>query len=64
MGEPLGMDLGQINDLMLASQPAHLQRIYGHDLTPEQRDVARAELVRNRLTKKRTRRKSSGGTKE
>ena len=64
VGEPLGLDMNQINDLMLASQPAHLQRLYGPDLTPEQRDIARAELVRTRLTKKRPRRRPSGGTKE
>jgi protein arginine kinase len=64
VGEPLGLDMNQINDLMLAAQPAHLQRMYGRDLTPEQRDVARAELVRTRLTKKRPRRRPSGGTKD
>lgn len=64
MGEPLGLDLSQINDLMLSAQPAHLQRAYGADLTPEERDVARADLVRSKLAKKRTRRKSTGGPKE
>jgi protein arginine kinase len=64
MGEPLGLDTAQINELMLATQPAHLERAYGRDMTPEERDVARAELVRSRLAKKRARRRPSGGTKD
>ncbi|MBI3871634.1 MAG: protein arginine kinase [candidate division Zixibacteria bacterium] len=59
-GEPLGLDMAQINNLMLSTQPAHLQRFFDKDMPPEQRDVARADLVRSRLTKKRTRRRSGG----
>ncbi|MEW5701064.1 MAG: protein arginine kinase [Candidatus Zixiibacteriota bacterium] len=61
MGEPVGLDMGQINDLMLTTQPAHLQRLFDRELSPEERDVARADVVRSRLTKKRSRRRSSGG---
>ena len=60
MGESLGLTLGMVNDLMLATQPAHLQRFFGQDMSPEERDVARADLVRQRLGKKRSRRKPGG----
>jgi len=30
-------------------QPAHLQKLYGRELSPEQRDLMRATLVRERL---------------
>ncbi len=53
MGESMGLDLGQINQLMLSTQPAHLQHHFGKTMTPEERDVARAELVRKQLTKRR-----------
>ena len=61
MGEPLGLSLGKVNDLMLATQPAHLQRFFGKAMTPEERDVARADLVRQHLQKRRRGRKSGGG---
>jgi protein arginine kinase len=61
MGEPVGLDMGQINDLMLTTQPAHLQRLLEKEMTAEERDVARADLVRSRLVKKRTRRRNPGG---
>ncbi|QDV92035.1 Protein arginine kinase [Phycisphaerae bacterium RAS2] len=54
----LGVHLGRlkdvtiqtINDLFLMSQPAHLQKVQGARLTGEQRSIARAELIRRRLT--------------
>jgi len=53
----LGIDIGVIkdmtreviNELFILSQPAHLQKIEGKNLNPQQRDVKRAELVRSRL---------------
>lgn len=53
----LGVDLGLIktldrrvvNDLFIVTQPAHLQKIEGKALSPEERDVKRAELIRERL---------------
>jgi protein arginine kinase len=63
-GEPLGLDLAQINDLLLSTQPAHLQRLAGREMTPEERDVARAELIRSRLTKRRPRRRPPGPGRE
>jgi protein arginine kinase len=44
-----GVDVGTINGLMLLTQPAHLQRVVGQELTQDQRRVARATLLRARL---------------
>jgi protein arginine kinase len=44
-----GIDLGTINELFLLTQPAHLQKIHGGRLTGEQRSVARANLIRQRM---------------
>ncbi len=38
-----------INDLLLLSQPAHLQKFFGTDMDAERRDHARAQLVREKL---------------
>jgi len=59
----MGLDLSQVNELMLLAQPAHIQRLFGKEMKPEERDVARAELARKRLTRKRTRRRTGGGSK-
>ncbi len=53
----LGLDLGiikdvdlkVINDLFIIIQPAHLQKISGRRLSSRQRDIKRANIVRNRL---------------
>lgn len=53
----LGADLGffpgetmqMCDSLMMEIQPAHLQMIAGSELEPEQRDVIRAEILRDRL---------------
>ena len=55
----LGQDLGVIkeleksliNELFILTQPAHLQKIEGKKLSPQERDVKRADLVRERLIK-------------
>jgi protein arginine kinase len=60
MGEPMGLELAQVNELMLVAQPAHIQRHFGKEMKPEERDIARAELTRKMLTKKRSRRRSGG----
>ncbi len=53
MGISLGrvdnIDLNTINDLFLVTQPAHLQKLHGKRLSGEERSVARAELIRQRL---------------
>ena len=55
----LGCDLGMIkdidrrviNELFIITQPAHLQKIENKKLSAQERDVKRAELIRNRLYK-------------
>lgn len=38
-----------INQLMVLIQPAHLQKIYRKDLTSEERDILRADFIRQNL---------------
>ncbi len=45
----IGLDLGTINELFIVTQPAHLQKLAGRELKPEERDVFRAELIRSKL---------------
>ncbi len=53
----LGIDLGLIdtikkeilNELMVITQPAHIQAVYGEELKEIKRDQIRAELVKERL---------------
>ena len=44
-----GLSSGFINKLMIITQPSHLQAEAGADLSPEERDVRRAEVVRRHL---------------
>ncbi len=56
----LGVDMGllkdveraTLNDLFIMTQPAHLQKLEGKVLGAAERDVKRAALVRERLTKR------------
>ena len=43
------MDRRIINELFLITQPAHLQKLENKKLTSQERDVKRAELIRNKL---------------
>jgi len=53
----LGIDMGIIkdidrkllNELLLMTQPAHLQKIEGKALSPAERDVKRANIIREKL---------------
>jgi protein arginine kinase len=51
LGRSLGLieqvDSGFMNRLMIITQPSHLQTERGSELTPEERDMYRAELVRS-----------------
>ncbi|HTK30567.1 MAG TPA: protein arginine kinase [Candidatus Saccharimonadaceae bacterium] len=53
LGVALGLEglcpLHVINELLIVTQPAHLQRLHGSELTPAERNVYRAQLVRERL---------------
>lgn len=44
------VSLETVNRLLILSQPAHLQKHIGSELTASERDVARADLVREMLT--------------
>ena len=44
-----GVDGRTVDELLLLTQPGHLQRIEGRKLKPKDRDEARARLVRGRL---------------
>jgi len=56
----LGQDLGiikdleysLINELLILTQPAHLQKIERKKLNPQERDIKRADLIRKRLGRK------------
>jgi protein arginine kinase len=52
----LGVNLGWIdiplvilNELMIVTQPAHLQKLFGKELDGRMRDILRAKLIRERL---------------
>ena len=55
----LGVDLGivkditrrSINELFILTQPAHLQKLKKQKLSSNERDITRAELIRQRLSK-------------
>jgi protein arginine kinase len=44
-----GIGVADLNAIMLLTQPGHLQKIMRRTLNPEERDAARAEMVRTRL---------------
>jgi protein arginine kinase len=54
LGFELGMikspDRRTINELFIITQPAHLQKIENKKLSVQERDVKRAEIIRNRLS--------------
>lgn len=43
------LDVTLINDILLLSQPAHLQKFYGSEMDPTRRDFVRAQMVREKL---------------
>lgn len=43
------IDIAKINEVLLLTQPAHLQKINGKEIAPYERDVIRADLIRKRL---------------
>ena len=50
LGFPGLCPLHIVNELLVLTKPAHLQRYAGAELTPAERNVYRAQLVRERLT--------------
>lgn len=53
MGVNLGLirnvPIAMINQLFIQTQPGHLQTMQGRTLEPDERDIARAAFIRNRL---------------
>ncbi|MEA3297840.1 MAG: protein arginine kinase [candidate division Zixibacteria bacterium] len=43
------INITMINDILLLSQPAHLQKYYGHEMDSNHRDFVRAQMVREKL---------------
>jgi protein arginine kinase len=43
------LNVALINDILLLSQPAHLQKYYGHEMDSSRRDFVRAQMVREKL---------------
>ena len=44
-----GLKIARINEIMLLTQPGHLQKMAGRILSPEERDELRAQVVRTKL---------------
>ncbi|KPL02569.1 MAG: hypothetical protein AMJ90_05405 [candidate division Zixibacteria bacterium SM23_73_2] len=44
-----GIDLRSLNQLLILTQPAHLQKYFGSQMNADQRDKRRAEILRERL---------------
>lgn len=51
LGLPGLCPLRVVNELLILTQPAHLQRRFGPDLSRAERNVRRAEMVRERLAR-------------
>jgi protein arginine kinase len=49
MGLMAGLELAELNELMIAVQPAYLQKLSGGQLLPDERDLRRAGLLRKKL---------------
>jgi len=53
LGSDLGMvkdiDRSRINELFIITQPAHLQKVEGKKLSSEERDIKRAQIIRDKL---------------
>ncbi|MEW6412020.1 MAG: protein arginine kinase [Candidatus Zixiibacteriota bacterium] len=43
------LNIALINDILLLSQPAHLQKFYGYEMDANKRDFVRAQMVREKL---------------
>jgi protein arginine kinase len=49
MGLMTGLELEELNEMMIAVQPAYLQKLSGGQLQPDERDSGRAGLLRRKL---------------
>ena len=50
LGRLEGIPITAVNELFMLTQPAHLQINTGHPLDPDQRDIARAQIIRDKLS--------------
>ncbi len=51
MGMVENLRVSAVNEIMLLTQPAHLQKVSGKPLEPQERDELRAQMVRKRIRK-------------
>ena len=51
MGLVTSIDLKTINEILIQSLPAHLQKTQGRDLDSEERNIVRADFIRARMAK-------------
>ena len=51
MGVFQGTDLSLVDELFILTQPAHLQKQHSEKLSAEERDLLRADMVRERLNR-------------
>jgi len=49
MGIITDIDIRKLNEIQLLVQPANLQESVGRPMNPEERDIKRAETIRNKL---------------
>ncbi len=49
LGYYLDLKIRTLNELLLFSQPAHIQKLFGQDLDPRERDQKRASYIRAKL---------------
>ena len=52
MGVLKELNIKTVNEIFIMTQPAHLQRLEGRELTGPQRDAARADFIRGKLGEK------------
>ncbi|MFH1824103.1 MAG: protein arginine kinase [Candidatus Firestonebacteria bacterium] len=45
----VNINIKTINELLIITQPGHIQKLFGKNMSEEERDEKRAELVRNKL---------------
>ncbi|MFH1239067.1 MAG: protein arginine kinase [bacterium] len=50
----LGVEIATLNELMILTQPAHLQELSGNILNAPERDIMRAKFIREKLSEKTT----------
>lgn len=45
------INITDLNELLISTQPAHLQILIGKEISPEERDIKRADFIREKLKK-------------